>query len=201
MTTRAYQTRQGEQGGIAILVALILLSIMSVTAFGLSRNSLREIAITGNESVGRKAFEAADSGLDWVITWGHPGATPVSTAQTTLRTQMNAILDAIDNSSMRVLGADATSSTAGSGNTSNVTGTYRVYLNSATLQSDLVASTANYKQSTVVVPAFDLEVRFLGFYPGTKKSVWMVRSMGRANVGTTGQSFLSSREALLEYVN
>lgn len=201
MTTRAYQTRTGEQGGIAILVALILLSIMSVAAFGLSRNALREIAITGNETVGRKAFEAADSGLDWVITWGNPRATPVSIAQTTLRTQMNTILDAIDNVPLRVLGNDATPNTPGSGNTSNVTGTYRVYLDSAALQSDLVASTANYKQSSVVVPAFDLEVRFLGFYPGTKKSVWMVRSMGRANIGTTGQSFISVREAILEYIN
>lgn len=201
MTTHAFQSRKKERGGVAILVALILLSIMSVAAFGLARNSLREIAITGNETVGRKAFEAADSGLDWVITWGNPLAAPVSTAQTALHAQMNAVLDAIDNSSMRVLGADATPNTAGAGNTSNVTGTYRVYLDSSTLQSDLVASTANYKQSSVVVPAFDLEVRFLGFYPGTKKSVWMVRSMGRANVGTTGQSFVSNREAILEYIN
>ena len=200
MTTRAHQNRSGEQGGIAILVALILLSIMSVGAFGLSRNTLRDIAITGNETVGRKAFEAADSGLDWVIVWGNSHSTPVTTAQTTLRTQIDTILDAIDNVPLRVVGTDATSNTTGSGNTSSVTGTYRVYLDSATLQSDLVASTANYKQVSSVVPAFDLELRFLGFYPGTKKSLWMVRSTGRANIGATGQSFLSSREALVELV-
>ena len=75
--------RHRQAGGITIIVALILVAMATVTAVGLSRTALRESLITGNESTGRKAFEMADSGLDYTITWaGNPYGTPNATATT-----------------------------------------------------------------------------------------------------------------------
>lgn len=204
--------RSGERGGMTILLALILLSAMTVGALALSQNSLREISITGNEATGRKSFEVADAGLDWVITWGGPNVpTQTETARKALQTGMKNILDAIDRQDLSgtLVGTkDATLNTAGDGYISPTSGTYRAYVSSldGTLSgTELFPSTANYKQTgSVIQPAFDIEVRYLGDMPdlsgGTKKhSFWMVRSVGRANLGTTGQSFVSRRETFMEY--
>ena len=62
--------RQGtQQGGITILVALMLLVLLTVAAVGMSRNSLREIATTGFSRQGAMARNVADSGLEWSIHW------------------------------------------------------------------------------------------------------------------------------------
>ncbi|GLH67765.1 PilX N-terminal domain-containing pilus assembly protein [Geothrix edaphica] len=196
---------QRESGGITIILALILLTTVTVAAFGLGRTSLREIMITGNESTGRKAFETADSGLDWVITWGSPYATTTTgSAAATLHAQMSGLISAIDTVDARTASYMDPD-----------TGTMRVHLDSATIGDALTPSRADWLQftkgATEVVPAFDLEVRYLG--PNelantgrgalikSNRSLWLVRSTGRANIGTTGQSFVSRREAIVEYIN
>lgn len=212
MNTSFPANRTGERGGMTILLALILLSAMTVGALALSQNSLREISITGNETTGRKSFETADAGLDWVITWGGPDVpTQTETARKTLQAGMKNILDAIDRQDLSgtLLGTkDATLNTVGDGYISPTSGTFRTYvssLDSAMAGSELFPSTANYKQTgSVVQPAFDIEVRYLGEMPdlsgGTKRhSFWLVRSVGRANIGNTGQSFVSRRETFMEY--
>lgn len=61
-----------QAGGAAILLALIILVVMSLAAFGVARNALRDLSIVGTVTQGTKAEEAADAGLDWFIIWSHP---------------------------------------------------------------------------------------------------------------------------------
>ena len=126
----------------------------TVAALGLSRASLREVLITGNESTGRKAFEMADSGLDYVISWGSPyantAATPTAAA---LQTKMGSLLDAID------LPGNAQTGFIDS------SGTLRYKMLASAVGGDMTPSTSTYLQNSVVTPAFDLEVRYLGQVP------------------------------------
>lgn len=61
--------RRRQRGGMTILLALVLLSIMSVAALGIANTSIRELTTTGTVLQGGKAAEAADAGLDWAIVW------------------------------------------------------------------------------------------------------------------------------------
>lgn len=208
--TRTRSLRAAEAGGITILLALILLAVMTVAAFGLSRNTLREIAITGNEAIGRKTFETADSGLDWIITWGNPYATPATPAQTQLNVAMNLALDALDNPGLQTVGDDSELDRITG--TSNVgpEGSYRVFLhpeNASISGSDLSVDQTNAKQVSELKPSYDLEARYLRVLPSLSTSLlatqgktylWLVRSRGRVQVGDSGQVFLSRREAVME---
>ena len=71
-----------QAGGAAILLALIILVVMSLAAFGVARNALRDLAIVGTVTQGTKAEQAADAGLDWFIIWTHPDTAPTATSLT-----------------------------------------------------------------------------------------------------------------------
>jgi len=58
-----------ETGGITILVALMLLVFITLTAVGMSRNSFREVVISGTTRQGALARNLADSGVEWSIYW------------------------------------------------------------------------------------------------------------------------------------
>ncbi|NTV72971.1 MAG: hypothetical protein HGA66_02050 [Holophaga sp.] len=58
-----------ETGGITILVALMLLVFITLTAVGMSRNSFREVVISGTTRQGALARNVADSGVEWSIYW------------------------------------------------------------------------------------------------------------------------------------
>lgn len=200
-----------ELGGITILLALILITAMGAMAFSLSQESMREIAISGSESTGRKAAEAADSGIDWTIVWGN--ANGVTTDQISIKTAMDTLVDAIDLVEKRVPGVDATPGTPGTGNMSP-SGYLRTYLYSSPTSSDLTMAKTGYTQATEVQQAFDIEIRFLGAIPiqgqgmltaqraasqggnQARRYYFLVRSLGRANIGTTGQSFVAMREII-----
>lgn len=194
-------SRKAEQGGLTILVAIILLSVATVAAIGLSRDSIREALITGNEGTGRKAYEMADSGLDWVVTWGSPYVVLQSdaakdVAEKSLLTGMSNLLDAIDNESLR-------------GSYMDATGTLNLKLLGSTTGGSMVPKTTTWLQGSAVKPSFDVEVRYLGPYelantgrgPLIKntRSLWLVRSSGFATVGT--MPFVSRREATVDYIN
>lgn len=71
--------RAGEQGGIVILVCLMLVALLSVTAFTVSQNVMRETAITGNVLQAGRADTAANAGLDWMLVWLEKGVTEGTT--------------------------------------------------------------------------------------------------------------------------
>jgi Tfp pilus assembly protein PilX len=142
-----------EQGGIVILLAFIILTIMTVAAFGVSRTSLRDLAMVGNESTGRKASEAADSGMDWTITWSNPSAGSRIVSATTstggnasyisqdtltgaaavVQTRMADLLAAIGDSTLRVSKSDPVPNSSGDGNYGNMsskTGALRFFMRS-----------------------------------------------------------------------
>lgn len=82
MLNRHAQPRLGTQaGGITIIVSLMLLVLITVAAMGMSRNSLRELAIAGTSRQGSMARNVADSGIEWSIYWMDP-ANAVSAAGT-----------------------------------------------------------------------------------------------------------------------
>lgn len=70
-TTASFRTRQ--QGGLTIIMALVLVGVMGAATFSLSRNAIRELSMAGTLIQGEKAAAAADAGLDWVIIWGQGG--------------------------------------------------------------------------------------------------------------------------------
>lgn len=89
MTTQTARFRQDPQAGaITILVALMLLVLLTIAAFGMSRNALRDIAISGTTRQGAMARNVADSGIEWSIYYldpiNHPGTTASSTNLQTL---------------------------------------------------------------------------------------------------------------------
>ena len=199
MMNRTRTFRHAESGGLTILMALGMLVVVTVAALGLSRSSLREALITGNESTGRKAFEMADSGLDYVISWGSPYANTAGTpTAAALQTNMGNLLNAIDTPTAQAGFIDSS-------------GTLKYQMLASSVGGDMTPSTTTYLQNSVVTPAFDLEVRYLGQIPlqntgaggfvKSNRSFWLVHSTGRANIGTTGQSFISQREALVQYIN
>lgn len=212
---RSDSSRRQEAGGITILLALVLLTLLGAMVFGLGRDSLREIAITGNESLGRKAAEAADSGIDWTVMWGLGNGTTAD--QQAVYSAINQLSLAIADPALRTQGTDATTNSKGTGYMSNTgTGILRAYIYPSTAGVDLSPSTAGYTQQSVVQQAMETEVRYLGPYPlantgaitssktsgggstGSRRFFFLVRSTGRANVGNTGQSFIARRDAIVD---
>lgn len=82
---------QTETGGITILVSLMLLVLLTVAAVGMSRNSFREVVISGTSRQGSMSRNLADSGIEWSYFWvtntgGATAGTPLmfKTLKTTL---------------------------------------------------------------------------------------------------------------------
>ena len=71
-TSRTTPFSNPQRGGITIVVALVLIVLMSLAAFSMSRNSIRELATSGSILQGGKATEAANAGLDWYVVWSQP---------------------------------------------------------------------------------------------------------------------------------
>ncbi|MBL0312620.1 MAG: hypothetical protein IPP78_07895 [Holophagaceae bacterium] len=84
-----------QSGGITILVALSLLVLLTIAAVGMSRNSFREVVISGTSRQGAMVRNNADAGIEWSIYWldlaNAPGATQTSTQLQALKT--NLLLD------------------------------------------------------------------------------------------------------------
>jgi len=59
---------RGQRGGIALLMACLLLALMASAALAATRNVLREWAMTGTQLGRARAFLAAEAGLAWAET-------------------------------------------------------------------------------------------------------------------------------------
>lgn len=192
--SRLQPARTGETGGITILVALIMLSVVTVSAFSMGRSSLRDLMMTGNDSTGRKAFETADSGLDYAITW--MGYDPTYPAAPTATSKY--LVDIFQSK--------------GIGNTDDPNNKFSNFVNGQltfTLTGDSIGGdltpgiTGQLQTTSEVTPSIDLTVTWLGkVNPNPvgrtdNAQYWLIRSTGRANVGTS-YSFNSVREALVK---
>ena len=72
MRTRERALSDAQAGGITIVVALMLLVLLTVSAVAISRNSLREIMISGTSRQGTEVRNVADNGLEWSCYWLTP---------------------------------------------------------------------------------------------------------------------------------
>lgn len=211
-------SRFDEVGGITIIVALVLISVMGAAAVGLSRSSIRELAITGTLVQGTKADKAADAGLDWFVTWSHPDNVQ---ANESTATAQGTLAQTIVGLKRREWWAYSYPS----GVTVDVAN--RPWDHAAVITSDVAAGATSdmvfdisdsslVRQSSgagnAIIQKFDLELRFLGERAvsgpgdpsggtdpkakGTMDLLWQVVSRGSANIPSAGISFTQSREAL-----
>jgi len=71
--------RDSQAGGITIIVTLMLLVLLTVAAMGMSKNAIRELAISGTSRQGSMARNVADSGIEWSVYWMDAKNSPSST--------------------------------------------------------------------------------------------------------------------------
>ena len=65
-------TADPQAGAITILVALMLLVLLTIAAVGMSRNSFREVVISGTTRQAAMTRNLSDSGIEWGIYWLDP---------------------------------------------------------------------------------------------------------------------------------
>lgn len=217
---------QRQRGGVAILVALVLLVVMSVAAFGLSRSTLRELFSVGTVVQGTKAAEAAEAGIDWFITWSE-GNNQVAAIGSK---GGNALLS---QSMVNISDTGWSANAYPAGVTKHWTTTGMEWDRAFTITSALPSSGSDanemvfdttksvVKQTEAagnsVIQKFDVSVRFLGFMPtslttgggnpsgGTalgsqsqQDLLWQVVSTGTANIKGASLAFTQRREAIVQ---
>lgn len=182
--------RARQQGGLTILLALVLVAVMGAATFSLSRNAIRELSMAGTVIQGEKAGASADAGLDWVIIWGQGGVSEAAFNSATPGTRQTSLLDGIKKALSPLTG-------------------YPPFTLTGSGQTTMALNQTNTTQD------FDIEVRFLGNLPasrsgggssdnsgasgGTKLQTaagdyfWRVLSTGRATP-KDGQTYQAQRE-------
>lgn len=185
--------RPGERGGIPIILALILLSIMSAGALSMASSSIRELSITGSVSQGAKAAEAADAGLDWFIVWAHPFNAEPKLGGTGAAGLLSSALNGLKTtdfqaysypSGVTFIGNESDRSVRITSSEADYATNGMVFDNTAALMSQ------NQASGNRVIQKFDLVVRFLGFQP-----VALTGGGGQA-AGGTNPNALSSQDLL-----
>jgi len=69
MSNSTRTLHDSQAGGITIIVTLMLLVLLTVAAMGMSKNAIRELAISGTSRQGSMARNVADSGIEWSVYW------------------------------------------------------------------------------------------------------------------------------------
>ena len=77
----------GQTGGITILATLMLLILLTIAAIGMSRNSFREVIISGSSRQASMARNAADSGVEFSILWMQSPATLQASTPSSIQLQ------------------------------------------------------------------------------------------------------------------
>jgi hypothetical protein len=192
-----------QRGGMTIVMALVLLAIMSLAAFSLSRNAIRELSTTGHLIQGDKAAEASDAGLDWFIVWSHPDnmtlayATPGAVGNQSLAKAMNDLKAPNWYDALQADGLLANS--ARTWDMAALVTSQETQTASNDMVFDNTNSAAVFQATnsggSPVVQRFDLQVRFLGFQPGT------LTGGGGGASGGTSQAALSTQDTLWQVVS
>jgi len=71
-------TIHSQSGGITIMVTLMMLVFLTITAVGMSRNSIRQTIISGTARQGAMVRNVGDSGVEWSILYIDPIHHPAS---------------------------------------------------------------------------------------------------------------------------
>lgn len=83
------KTFNSQSGGITILVALALLVLLTIAAVSMSRNSFREVVISGTSRQGAMVRNTGDAGIEWSVYWltltNAPSATGTAAQQVALK--------------------------------------------------------------------------------------------------------------------
>ncbi|MBP7617203.1 MAG: hypothetical protein KA743_01730 [Geothrix sp.] len=79
MSNSTRTLHDSQAGGITIIVTLMLLVLLTVAAMGMSKNAIRELAISGTSRQGSMARNVADSGIEWSVYWLDVKNSPSST--------------------------------------------------------------------------------------------------------------------------
>ena len=211
--------RASERGGITIIIALVLIIVMSLAAFSLSRNSIREMASAGSIIQGDKASAAADAGLDWFVVWSHPDNVSLAMANPSAignNALAKAITDIKSPNWYTALSNDNLLASTASNRAWDMAALVtsqesQMASNDMVFDNSANATVLQSKNNTgnPVVQRFDLQVRFLGFQPvvltggggnasggtnpnaiSSQDTAWQVTSTGNAAVPIGGGNYM-----------
>lgn len=171
-----------EYGGILIIVVLMLLVLMTIMALAMSKNSLREVIITGTSRQSAQVQSLADSGLDWSIFWmmgdsAMPSASTGSGAAD-LRAKRDTL---VSNLSMGTLSPKISTADMTVGSSTDPTQRFEVYLTYMGNPTPLFTGSAPNASSINAASAAGVQL-------------WSVRSDGYVEY-SAGLTFLHRREA------
>ncbi len=142
--------RKKQEGGLTIIMALVLVGVMGAATFSLSRNAIRELSMAGTIIQGEKAAAAADAGLDWVIIWGQGGVNNAAFTAAGPLTSQTSLLKGIKDTLASTTGLYPPVLISGGGNSA------------MSLYQGKTLATAATDQN------FDIEVWFLGSLPASR---------------------------------
>ncbi|MBL0210581.1 MAG: hypothetical protein IPQ13_06655 [Holophagaceae bacterium] len=196
------QTFTPQTGGITILVALALLVLLTIAAVGMSRNSFREVVISGTSRQGAMVRNTADAGVEWSIYWLDLANAPSATL-TSLKLQAlkNSLLldDTKSGRAWDVIGGAAVPYTT----PPSVTSLPADQIFSTVADNSQGFSVALTRMGKLPITDTSQGTTQAGFTPaqgGVSKQapdLWAVRSDGQLQVGTgvLAPTFLHSKEA------
>jgi hypothetical protein len=196
-----------QAGGITILVALMLLVFLTVVAVGMSRNSFREIVISGTSRQGSMVRNIADSGIEWGIFWleqdnDDKAVAGTATATDTVKSLISLSGKLLKDPSLSGKPYDA----------ANATPTLYDVAN-PTVPPDLKWAAA---PGSAYVPGYSIALTRMGKLPITDMSqglgpgafspaqgnenkqapdLWALRSDAKLDAGLLGNTFVNSKEA------
>ncbi|HEU4951869.1 MAG TPA: pilus assembly PilX N-terminal domain-containing protein [Holophagaceae bacterium] len=211
--------RRSERGGITIVIALVLIVLMSLAAFSLSRNAIRDLATSGSVIQGDKASSAADAGLDWFVVWSHPDNVSLAIGNSGATGNYNlarAITDLKSPDWYTRLTNDGLIASTDSSRSWDMAALVKsdesqMAANDMVFDNTTASAVLQAKNSSgdPVVQRFDLQIRFLGFQPtvltggggnaaggtnpnanASQDTAWQVISTGNAAIPMGGGNYL-----------
>lgn len=189
MQKPAHDQFNAQTGGVTILVALMLLVLLTVSAVAMSRNSLREIIISGTVRQGTEARNVADSGLEWSCYWLTPDvagltkATP-DAAALAFGTPVKEL-----SGTMELSGVNRAVAATGVMTRTESDGASRSF------SLDLIRMGKQQLDLTGGAPSTGAGGMTQAIPTEMLPDIWSVRSTGRLSYGTAGLTFQHVREA------
>lgn len=157
--------RRTERGAITILTVLGLLMVLTVFAFGMSRNAIRELGISGTVWQAARASEASETGLDWFLLWASKENWPSATAYD--RNRLVAALQQLNSSgtwqtSSYLLNPVSTTDTSLNWDRAAILKSAETAVNSDMVSVNSGADFLQAGTGNTTIQSFDIQFRYLG---------------------------------------